>query len=44
MSDDREMTEADVASGEGQPGAEPDNDPEAINDTEERYGEDESPA
>lgn len=43
MSDNHEMTEADVASSKGQPDAESHNDSEATNDTEERYSEDESP-
>ncbi len=45
MSDDEsDMAAADSANGEGEPDEEPDNDVEAVNDTEERYGEDESPA
>ncbi len=44
MSDEQEMAEADAANGEGQPDAEQDNDSEATNDTEARYGENESPA
>jgi len=41
MSDEQEMAEADLANGKGQPD---DEHAEAVNDTEERYGEDESPA
>ncbi len=44
MSDEHDMAEADSANGEGQPDDEPDEHSEAVNDTEERYGEDESPA
>ncbi len=44
MSDEHDMAEADPASGEGQPDDERNEHSGAVNDTEERYGEDESPA
>lgn len=49
MTDDRqdaddEMAEADVANGEGPPDDDTGGDPSGSNDTERRYGEDESPA
>ncbi len=44
MSDEREMAEADAANGEGTPGDESEEDLEPVNDTEKRYGENESPA
>ncbi len=46
MSDEHDMAEADSANGEGRPDGEPEEHSKggATNDTEERYGEDESPA